>query len=175
MSGPLLSRMPDDLPVIERDVVRVVVLDSEDRVLLFHARDITLPELGTWWELPGGGIEDGETYVETAIRELREETGIVVVPDQLSEPNWRRTATFRYRSGRRLQHEVVVTARLAGTATVDVSGQLDYELEDYPESRWWPVSELRSSTERFYPGRLTEVIDEHLRGEPIHDELEIFS
>ncbi len=170
-----MIELPDDLPVIERDVVRVVVLDAEDRILLFHARDITAPELGTWWELPGGGTEPGETYVDTAIRELYEETGIAVVPDQLSAPNWRRTATFRYRGGRRLQHELVLTARLPGTATIDISGQLDYELEDYPESRWWPVADLRASAERFYPGRLAEVIDAHLTGEPIHDELEIFS
>jgi 8-oxo-dGTP pyrophosphatase MutT (NUDIX family) len=36
-------------------------------VLLFHTHDPTYPELGEWWELPGGGI---------AVRELREETGI---------------------------------------------------------------------------------------------------
>jgi 8-oxo-dGTP pyrophosphatase MutT (NUDIX family) len=69
--------LPDDLPVIERSVVRMVVLDSEGRLLLFHTRDPSIPELGTWWELPGGGIEPGETRHDAAIRELREETGIV--------------------------------------------------------------------------------------------------
>jgi 8-oxo-dGTP pyrophosphatase MutT (NUDIX family) len=167
--------MPDDLAVTERDVVRVVVLDPYDRILLFHASDVVDADLGTWWELPGGGMEAGETYVETAIRELREETGIDVVPDQVSAPTWRRTATFRYRGERRLQHEVVVTARLDAAATVDVSGQLDYELEDYATSRWWPVSEVRASTDRFYPGRLPVVIDAHLRGEPIDEPFELWS
>ncbi len=167
--------LPDDLPVIERDVVRVVVLDTDGRILLFHASDAFYPEQGSWWELPGGGIEPGETYVETAIRELYEETGILVVPDQLSGPLWRRTATFRYRGERRVQHEVVVTARLDGTATVDVSGQLPYELEDYAESRWWPVDEVRAHTGPTYPGLLAKVLDALLRGETIDEPFEVFS
>jgi 8-oxo-dGTP diphosphatase len=37
------------------------------------------------WRLPGGGIKRGETSRLTAVRELREETGLVVSPDALRE------------------------------------------------------------------------------------------
>ena len=69
--------MPDDLPIIERSAVRLVVLDAQDTLLLFHTRDPDHPDLGTWWELPGGGIDPDESYLDAAIRELREEAGII--------------------------------------------------------------------------------------------------
>ena len=109
-----MPELPSDLPILERDAVRVVVRDSEDRILLFHTHEITAPELGQWWELPGGGIDEGETYLEAAVRELREESGIRVSAAQVGEPSWRRTASFRHRELRHLQHEVVVEVRLDG-------------------------------------------------------------
>jgi 8-oxo-dGTP pyrophosphatase MutT (NUDIX family) len=167
--------LPDDgWPIEERDAVRVVVLDTDDRILLFRTWHTGHP--CHWWELPGGGGEPGETYVDTAIRELHEETGIVAVPAQVSKPTWRRTATFRYRRARRLQHELVVTARLDHRgAEPDVSGQLDYEREDYSSSRWWPVAEVIASRERFYPGRLPEYLAAHLRGDDIDEPFELWS
>src|SRR4051794_25586318 len=105
-------RLPDDLPVIERTAVRIVVLDTVGEVLLFHTHDPDHPGLGTWWELPGGGVDPGETYVEAAIRELHEETGIVAERRQVSAPDWRRRASFVHRQQRHLQDEVVVTVRL---------------------------------------------------------------
>ena len=82
------------MTVIERNVVRAVVLDAREHVLLFHTRDPTYPELGSWWELPGGGIEGGETYLDTVVRELAEEAGIAITPDLVGKPTWRRRARF---------------------------------------------------------------------------------
>ena len=56
-----------------RQSVAVVVRDDADRVLLlWRHRFIT----DTWgWEIPTGIVETGETPVETAAREVEEETG----------------------------------------------------------------------------------------------------
>jgi 8-oxo-dGTP pyrophosphatase MutT (NUDIX family) len=167
---------PDDLPLVERTVVRLVVLDTADHVLLFHTRDPTYPELGEWWELPGGGIESGETYEAAAIRELREEAGIAAAEAQVGAPTWRRHATFRYRGERRLQHEVVVTVHLSTEApSVDGTLRAGFEDEDYFDYRWWPVEEIAESVERFYPGRLPEFLRAQLEGEQIDEPFEIWS
>jgi 8-oxo-dGTP pyrophosphatase MutT (NUDIX family) len=168
--------LPDDLAVVERQVVRVVVRDARGDVLLFRTREFTAPELGEWWELPGGGIDAGETYATAAVRELREETGLIVPVGDVPRPTWRRTATFRYRGRRRLQHEVVVVVRLAVTAPpLDTSAQFDYEVEDYLGHRWWPVADLVASGERFYPGRLPELLPDVLAGTEIDEPFELFS
>lgn len=47
------------------------------RVLLARRRDID------WWNLPGGGMEIGETLEQTLHREVREETGLEVEIERL--------------------------------------------------------------------------------------------
>jgi 8-oxo-dGTP pyrophosphatase MutT (NUDIX family) len=91
----------------------------------------------------------GETYVEAAIRELREETGIEAHETQVGAPTWRRHATFRFRGERRLQHEAVVTVHLA-TEAPSISGALrvGYENDNYFGYRWRPVVEITESVER---------------------------
>lgn len=161
---------------VERNVARAVVLDIREQVLLFHTRDPTYPELGTWWELPGGGIDPGETFREATVRELAEETGIVVTPDQVAEPTWRRRASFRYRGERRINNEVIVLVRLAVVGpTVDGTGRVGFEDEDYFDFRWWPVAEVVGSPDRFYPGRLPDLLGPFLAGDRVDEPFELWS
>lgn len=48
------------------------IVVEEDRILLVKTHQVNRDD----YELPGGGIEEGETPEEAAIRELFEETGI---------------------------------------------------------------------------------------------------
>ncbi len=59
-----------------RVAVSALIFDGE-RMLLALRRDIG------WWNLPGGGMEIGETVDEALCREVREETGLEVEVGQL--------------------------------------------------------------------------------------------
>ena len=52
----------------------VVAIDDEDRVVLVGQHRYTLDRYS--WEIPEGGVPDGEDPLEGSKRELREETGL---------------------------------------------------------------------------------------------------
>ncbi len=58
--------------LLQMPSVTIVNFDKNGRALLVKNRDTNL------WETPGGAIEPGETPADAAVREMWEETGLVV-------------------------------------------------------------------------------------------------
>ena len=61
-------------------LVWVWILNGDRCVLVRNGRG----DGSSWWSLPGGGVEAGETLEAAAIREAREETGMEVRLDGLA-------------------------------------------------------------------------------------------
>ncbi len=66
MSGPHPSGLP------YRAGVGIMLVNADDKVFVGQRLDSTLEA----WQMPQGGIDDGETPREAALRELAEETGV---------------------------------------------------------------------------------------------------
>jgi 8-oxo-dGTP pyrophosphatase MutT (NUDIX family) len=158
---------------VERTSVRIVLVDASGRILLFRTVDPFDAGLGTWWELPGGGMEPGESVAATASRELAEETGFVLAPEAFGPPSWTRTATYLRRGRRVLQHELVVRGAVPGQQPLPrADARTPEELEDYTGHRWWTVDEVVASTERFFPGRLPRLLPAFLSGSAVAEPFE---
>jgi 8-oxo-dGTP diphosphatase len=63
-------------------VAKAVLFDEQSRVLLLKRSDTDELRPGEQ-DFPGGGVEDGEDVTDAVIREIKEETGLVVESTQL--------------------------------------------------------------------------------------------
>ncbi|MBV6696284.1 NUDIX domain-containing protein [Kitasatospora aureofaciens] len=64
-------------------VAAIIVHDLEARRVVLLRRGPKAKFAQGMWDLPVGKSEPGEPITETAVRELKEETGLVVTPDDL--------------------------------------------------------------------------------------------
>lgn len=62
-----------------RPSVRGVIFDDCGRIALVYSQK------EKYYKFPGGGIHEDEDKKETLIREVREETGLVVIPESIEE------------------------------------------------------------------------------------------
>ena len=155
-------------PTIRR-AARALVIDPTSRLLLFRA---DLPDRDPWWFAPGGAVEQDETQEAALVRELAEETGIVVDPATLAAPVWTRDHLFTWQSQeeRHLEQFYLVPVT---TQDVDTSQFEPTEAGVIRAHRWWTVNEIRSSQERFSPAGLADLLEPLLCGPLPTDPVEV--
>lgn len=117
-----------------------VVLDRRGQVLLI---DQTFPSGERQVTLPKGHLEDGESEPEAAVREIREETGIVVGPPLTRLP--RVSYVFRHRKGLRRKTVAWFVFQVDGAGPDLVTDIAGGENEGIAAAWWTPLDEAATA------------------------------
>lgn len=121
--------------------VRAIVVDAEDKVMLVRHGYVS------GWHFPGGGVEVGETCLQSLKRELEEEARIAIEAPPVLH------GLFFNRQTSRRDHIVAYVVR-----SFRVLGERppDWEIK---EARFFPRKALPEGTTRATRARLAEIFD----------------
>ena len=133
----------------EREAVRAVIVDAQERVLLLSWEN----PAGRWWITPGGGMLAGESEEAALRRELREEVGLAAV--ELGPLVFERTHVLPWGERMLRQHERYYVVRVDSLV---VEPTIDLATENVTGHRWWTLDELDATDERVAPPRLAALV-----------------
>lgn len=144
------------MPKSPRIAVRIVMLSTSSRVLLFEGRDLSdSTDTLRFWFTAGGGVEPGESLLEAAERELAEETGWTGVP--LVGPFHRVEFDYFNHGEPQRQIEHYFAAR-TDELSLNRAGWTELERAAVTQWRWWSTSELETEPVTYFPRDLVELI-----------------
>jgi 8-oxo-dGTP pyrophosphatase MutT (NUDIX family) len=143
-----------------RPTARLLVLDPAGRILLFSAAD----PRGRAWFTPGGGVHRGESLEGAAVRELAEETGHVRAEADLGPVVATSSGLWRTADGLVFFGADAFFCVRVHEPSVNTDGQEALERSLITGHRWWTLGELRATTDRIAPTRLSDLVDRLTRG-----------
>lgn len=136
---------------------RILLFEPGGRVLLFLEEFPDLPGRAKWIT-PGGGAEPGETSHETAVRELHEETGLLV--EDLG-PIVHSYGFPVNRPGARHSHSHWDFFVYEVDEMFEPSHELwtAEEHETVKDIAWWSADDLREAEQGYAPFDLPDLVD----------------
>ncbi|MGV8857073.1 NUDIX hydrolase [Rhodoglobus sp.] len=145
---------------VNRTTSRVLLFDREQRFLLFLTKAPDTSGVARWLT-PGGGVDPGESHHQAALRELEEETGLVI--EDLGAPVWSHDFVVEWDDA---DHDTGHAEFYLAHTDVFEPSQEQWtadERVDVLAHRWWTIDELAATSDRYEPAELVGVIRTHLQ------------
>jgi 8-oxo-dGTP pyrophosphatase MutT (NUDIX family) len=139
-----------------RPSARILLLDPQERVLLFHFVHAIGPLAGQrFWATPGGGLQPGEDFAQAARRELAEETGLVAA---IGAEVHRRSTVFMMPDGSEVEADERSFLVRSPTCDIRPDNPDPVEASVIAEASCWSLAALAASDETVFPEDLAAIL-----------------
>lgn len=132
---------PKHLHEVAQPIFVAEIYIIHDDKLLMLKRSETKKKFPGFWSLPGGHIDEGEDPLAAAIREVKEETGVTIVPEEIKL----KVVALHHHIDR---EELYAAFAFAVTLTEQ---PIITSEEREGEARWIPVTEAKRLENVFEP------------------------
>ena len=154
----------------KRPAARVVLFDNQNRIFMVNAIDPADPSKPAWWEIPGGGMDPGETSEQAAAREIYEETGISEF--EMGPCIWTQQVQFTF-AGMFFDSDERIHVAWCDGGEYNPKGLEFFEALAFQGAKWWNVDELLASDVPVLPPRLREFLPALAKGELPEEPIDI--
>ncbi len=157
-----------------RKAARLLILNDQNQLLLSNYQGVMVREpghepLGSYWETIGGGIDDGESLQQAAMREAYEEAGLGNDDVELGPVVWHGQNNLIDSNGERLiaDHSYILakTKRHIDATKITPMALTEDELGFLKEFRWWTMEELRETQENIVPPIIERELSKIINGQ----------
>lgn len=93
----------------------IILILNKSKILLVH------PSKAKWYEtysVPKGGVNEGESEIDAAIRELQEETSLIVTKDMITNPKDPIIIEYQNKQGKKYKKLVLFTVYINNISEV---------------------------------------------------------
>lgn len=140
---------------------RAILINSENKILLFKFKFPEIQGEKVLWVTPGGGVEEDENFEQALKRELFEETGLIL--NLIGPWIWTKEVVFKGKRGDFVSYERYYLVKSDNT-NISFENMTLNEVKTLNGFKWWSIDEILSSSEEFFTTQIGSLLLEVIKG-----------
>ena len=152
-----------------RNSVKIILLNEKKEILLLHTDDKSIKSQdgsynGGFWQLVGGKMEEGEGILDTAKRELFEETGLGVDDVEFDKVVWQGKLKLEMEGKMTNINQRFILAKTRSDKVVTLENLTKEEKPVIKRLEWFSCEQIKESHDIIYPAVLPNYLEDIING-----------